>query len=51
MTLIVRVAVGSFEPRQATGLEGDWSGLMTFAKTFTAGDHRARHDGVHVRGD
>ena len=37
MTLIVRFTVDSFEPRQVTGLEADWFGLMTFAKTFTAG--------------
>lgn len=28
--------VDSFEPRQVTGLEAEWFGLMTFAKTFTA---------------
>ena len=37
MTLIARFQVGSFEPRQVAGLEADWFGLMTFAKTFTAG--------------
>ena len=37
MTLIARFTVDSFEPRQVTGLEADWFGLMTFAKTFTAG--------------
>jgi hypothetical protein len=37
MTLIVRFTVDSFEPRQVTGLEADWFGLMTFAKTLTAG--------------
>ena len=37
MTLIARFTVDSFEPRQVTGLEADWFGLMTFNKTFTAG--------------
>lgn len=37
MTLIARFKVDSFEPRQVTGLEADWVGLMTFAKTFTSG--------------
>ena len=37
MTLIARFTVDSFEPRQVTGLEADWFGLMTFAKTLTAG--------------
>ena len=37
MTLIARFQVDSFEPRQVAGLEADWFGLMTFAKTFTAG--------------
>ena len=37
MTLIARFTVDSFEPRQVTGLEADWFGLLTFAKTFTAG--------------
>jgi len=37
MTLIARFTVDGFEPRQVTGLDADWFGLMTFAKTFTAG--------------
>jgi hypothetical protein len=37
MTLVARFTVDSFEPRQVTGLEADWFGLMTFAKTFTSG--------------
>jgi hypothetical protein len=37
MTLIARFTVDSFEPRQVTGLDADWFGLLTFAKTFTAG--------------
>jgi hypothetical protein len=37
VTLIARFKVDSFEPRQVTGLEADWVGLMTFAKTFTSG--------------
>jgi uncharacterized protein DUF3224 len=37
MTLLARFTVDSFEPRQVTGLDADWLGLMTFAKTFTSG--------------
>ena len=37
MTLIARFQVDSFEPRQVAGLDADWFGLMTFAKTFTSG--------------
>jgi len=37
VTLIARFQVDGYEPRQVTGLEADWFGLMTFAKTFTAG--------------
>jgi hypothetical protein len=37
MTLIARFTVDGAEPRQITGLEADWVGVMTFAKTFTAG--------------
>ena len=37
MTLIARFTVDGFEPRQVAGLDADWVGLMTFAKTFTAG--------------
>ena len=36
MTLIARFQVDGYEPRQVTGLDADWFGLMTFAKTFTA---------------
>ena len=37
MTLIARFQVDGYEPRQVAGLDADWFGLMTFAKTFTAG--------------
>ncbi len=37
MTLIARFQVDGFEPRQVSGLDAEWVGLMTFAKTFTAG--------------
>src|SRR5207244_5510519 len=37
MTLIARFPVAWYAPRQVTGLDADWVGLMTFAKTFTAG--------------
>jgi Protein of unknown function (DUF3224) len=37
MPLIARFQVDGYEPRQVTGLDGDWFGLMTFAKTFTSG--------------
>ena len=37
VTLIARFGVDSFEPRQVAGLDADWFGLMTFAKTFSAG--------------
>src|ERR1700748_3885213 len=37
MTLIARFQVDGAEPRQVTGLDADWFGLMTFAKTFTSG--------------
>jgi len=37
VTLIARFQVDSFEPRQVAGLDADWFGLMTFAKTFTSG--------------
>ena len=36
-TLIARFQVDSFEPRQVAGLDAEWVGLMTFAKTFTSG--------------
>jgi hypothetical protein len=37
MTLIARFQVDGYEPRQVIGLDADWFGLMTFAKTFTSG--------------
>jgi hypothetical protein len=37
VTLIARFKVDGFEPRQVTGLDADWVGVLTFAKTFTAG--------------
>jgi hypothetical protein len=37
VTLIARFKVDSFEARQVTGLEADWFGLLSFAKTFTEG--------------
>src|SRR5216684_7670950 len=37
VTLIARFQVDGFEPRQVSGLDADWFGLMTFAKTFTSG--------------
>jgi hypothetical protein len=37
VTLIARFQVDSFEPRQITGLDADWLGLLTFAKKFTSG--------------
>ena len=37
MTLIARFGVDGYEIRKVEGLEADWVGLMTFAKTFTAG--------------
>jgi hypothetical protein len=37
VTLIARFQVDGYEPRQVTGLDADWFGLMTFAKTFTSG--------------
>jgi hypothetical protein len=37
VTLIARFQVDSFEPRQVSGLDADWFGLLTFAKTFTSG--------------
>jgi uncharacterized protein DUF3224 len=37
VTLIARFRVDSFEPREIAGLDADWFGLMTFAKTFTSG--------------
>ena len=37
MTLIARFGVDGYEIRKVEGLETDWVGLMTFAKTFTAG--------------
>jgi hypothetical protein len=37
VTLIARFKVDSFEARQVSGLDEDWFGLLTFAKTFTEG--------------
>jgi Protein of unknown function (DUF3224) len=37
VTLIARFQVDGYEMRKVEGLEADWVGLMTFAKTFTAG--------------
>ena len=37
MTVIARFQVDGYEPRQVTGFDADWFGLMTFAKTFTSG--------------
>jgi Protein of unknown function (DUF3224) len=37
VTLIARFKVDGFEPRKVEGLDADWVGLLTFAKTFTAG--------------
>jgi hypothetical protein len=37
VTLIARFGVDGYEIRKVEGLEADWVGLMTFAKTFTAG--------------
>src|SRR6266567_525109 len=35
--MIARFQVDSAEPRQVVGLDAEWLGLMTFAKTFTSG--------------
>lgn len=37
MTIIARFQVDSAEPCQVAGLNAEWVGLMTFAKTFTSG--------------
>jgi hypothetical protein len=37
MTMIARFQVDGFEPRPVPGVDGDWVGVLTFAKTFTAG--------------
>jgi hypothetical protein len=37
MTLIARFDVDGFEPATVTGLDADWVGVLTFAKSFTAG--------------
>ena len=37
MPLIARFGVDGCEIRKVESLEADWVGLMTFAKTFTAG--------------
>jgi hypothetical protein len=36
-TLIARFRVDSFEPQEVPGVDGEWAGVMVFAKTFTAG--------------
>ncbi len=41
-TLIARFQVDSFEPRQVTGLDAEWVGLMTFADW--SGSARIVHD-------
>ncbi len=35
--LIARFSVVGWEPRELTGLEGDWVGAVTMTKTFSAG--------------
>lgn len=37
MPLIARFRVDGAEQAQVEGLDGDWVGLLTFAKTFTSG--------------
>jgi Protein of unknown function (DUF3224) len=37
LALMARFQVDGYEPRQVTGLDADWFGLMRFAKTFTSG--------------
>jgi hypothetical protein len=37
VTIIARFKVDGAEPRQVAGLDAEWVGLMTFAKTFTSG--------------
>jgi Protein of unknown function (DUF3224) len=37
VTIIARFQVDGAESRQVVGLDADWVGLMTFAKTFTSG--------------
>jgi hypothetical protein len=37
MSLIARFTVDGFEPRQVSEMDVDWFGILTFAKTFTAG--------------
>jgi Protein of unknown function (DUF3224) len=35
--MIARFQVDGAEPRTVVGLDAEWLGLMTFAKTFTSG--------------
>jgi hypothetical protein len=35
--LIARFSVDGFEPAELPGLDGDWVGMLWFAKTFTDG--------------
>jgi hypothetical protein len=37
MSVIARFGIDGFEARQVSGLDVDWFGVLTFAKTFTAG--------------
>jgi hypothetical protein len=37
VTLVARFKVDGFEPRLVGGLDADWVGVLTFAKTFTEG--------------
>ncbi|WP_298461724.1 DUF3224 domain-containing protein [uncultured Cellulomonas sp.] len=37
MTLIARFTVDGAQPTRPPGLDGDWVGLLIFAKTFTSG--------------
>jgi hypothetical protein len=37
MTLIARFRVDGATPAEVAGLDADWVGILTFAKTFTSG--------------
>lgn len=37
MTLIARFTIDAFQSRQIDGVDASWLGVLTFAKTFTAG--------------
>ena len=51
MTLIARFQVDGYEPRQVTGFDADWFGLMTFAEDLHPGTMRAATTVVvHGRG-